>query len=286
MKESSEPTWLQRLVMVGGGVALAAGAAAIARRTRVQDRVKRWLGPPSDEAKALVEGEVTQLPPLFQPRTSAAARTDALWSKPGHAPANEQAVNVVMTIARGELNEALTALFPARIKLSSSDEAWLEIDALTSIKYEPGRGVMLRAAAQLNYPLPMLPDRFTIDELTVLVTPMIVEGADGLVMAFKLDIADVDVKYLPDFVDAAIGARINKLLHDKLAKIAWDFPATLDRVVNLPKRVSLLRQIALGPTRAAVEIASEGLVVRFVIPLSFRHEGLDEASRPLSSPAS
>ncbi len=132
--------------------------------------------------------------------------------------------------------------------------------------------MLLRCAARVNYPIPVLPDRYLLEELTVLVTPMIVDGEHGPVMAFKLDITDVDIKYMPEFVDAAVATRINKTLSENIAKIAWNFQGTLDRVLNLPQRVSQLRQIALGPTRARVEIAEDGLVVRFAVPLSFRHE--------------
>lgn len=277
MKSTKAPSLFQRMAMVGGGLALVAGATAVAKRSRLQEAVGKWLGNAAQRGKAFVDAGAVR-PPLFQQRPSDVAACDVIWSKPGDATANERAVNVVMTISRSELKEALKAAFPLRIQLSSEEDTWIEVAALESLNYQPGRGVLLRCAARVNYPIPVLPDRYLLEELTVLVTPTIVDGERGPVMAFKLDITDVDVKYLPDFVDAAIAARINKTLRDKVAKIAWDFQATIDRVLSLPPRVSELRQIALGPTRASVEIADDGLVVRFAVPLSFRHEPAPEVN--------
>ena len=85
-------------------------------------------------------------------------------------------------------------------------------------------------------------------------------------------LSDFNVKYMPEFVDDVIASKINDAIRDKAETIAWNASKTLDRLIHLPKRLSLLRGLELGPVRATIEVANEGLLIRCVLPLTLTHE--------------
>lgn len=274
----------KRVAIVGGGLAALAGSALLLRKTGMGKKIAGLLGldPSAPNARPLARVFVHSGTTVMHkpPRPTGAAASFAngplsaelIWAKPGTAKVNETAVNAVLTISRSELKDFLKSAFPLRVALNASGDAWFEISELDGINYEPGRGIVLRCAARVNYPIPVLPDAYTLQEVAVTVLPMIAERDGHTFVQFKIDLSDFNVKYLPEFVDDVIVGKINDAMRDKAETIAWNASKTLDRLIHLPKRLRLLRGLELGPVRATIEIANEGLIVRCVLPLTLTHE--------------
>jgi len=281
MKQSS---LVQRVALVGGGLAAVAGAALLLGSPAIRHALLKALGLASDGAngdrpapRMFMHSGSTVMHPSPLPGAGSTLiagqrAADLIWSKPGTAHPEETAVNGVLTISRSELMELLKSAFPLHVAISADGEAWIEINELAGIKYEPGLGVVLRCSARVNYPLPVLPDSFTLTEVAVTILPLIIEREGRTYMQFKVDVSDIDLKFLPGFVDDVVSDKINSAIKDRADKIAWNASKTLNRHVRFPKRLSLLRGLDLGPVRATLEVANEGLIVRCVLPLTLTHE--------------
>jgi|GEM_PF-1836559 len=273
----------QRIAIVGGGLAALAGAALLLQKTGVRQTLARLVGlEPSAQAgpsaRVFVHSGTTVIHPPPPPNNAPGAFNegqrgpDLIWCKPGDSTMDETAVNAVLTISRSELKELLKSAFPIHVAISADGEAWVEVTELDGIRYEPGHGIVLRCAARVNYPIPVLPDTFTLSEVAITVKPMIVEREGKTFMQFKVDVSELDLKFIPGFVDDVITDKLNGAIRDKADKIAWNVSKTLNRLIHLPQRLTLLRGVELGPVRATMEIANEGLLVRCVLPVMLTHE--------------
>lgn len=273
----------QRIAIVGGGLAALAGSALLIQKTGLKQTLVKLLGldaAPSGtpSARVFVHSGTTVIHPPPLPSNAPGAFNegprgpDLIWVKPGDTTSDETAINAVLTISRSELKELLKSAFPIHVAISADGEAWVEVTELDGIKYEPGHGIVLRCAARVNYPIPVLPDTFTLSEVAITVMPVIVEREGKTFMQFNVDVSELDLKFIPGFVDDVISDKINDAIRDKAHKIAWNVSKTLDRLIRFPERLSLLRGIELGPVRATMEVANEGLLVRCVLPVMLMHE--------------
>ena len=185
-------------------------------------------------------------------------------------------MELAITAHRDELIQALGDFVPVRIVLASAegtdDPRWVQVDALEEVTFLPGSGLRATCSARVHYPLPILPDDFTVKHVSLEVVPAIIAGPNGAVLAFTLRVGELDIKHLPDFVDRAVAKQINDGLRENATSIAWDFEKTLHRTVRLTERLGLVRALLLGVPRGSVEVTADGIVLRLALHVSFEHE--------------
>lgn len=246
------------------GLGLAAGVAGFmawntepARRLRAQ--AAQWLSAQFEEPKR--KKRPKQSPPPV-PR-------DSLAHTSGLIPSPMGVATVSLAIAHEDLATILRAAFPMRAMID--DNAWLQIDELEDVAYLGAEGIRIVFSAKIHYPLPILPDRFTIEHASVTVKPTIATGDNGFVLAFHCQLGAFDLKYIPDFIDGMIAKKINEVFEEKLSDIAWNFTDTLTRQIALPEKIALLEAIRMGPPKGRVEFAERGLIIRIALPLGFMH---------------
>lgn len=193
-------------------------------------------------------------------------------------------MDMTITLHRDELLRAIRDFLPMRLKIgnleTNDDPPWIHIDEVEEAEFLPGRGVRVSCAARIHFPLPLLPDDFTVQHAVLEMVPAIVEGPEGPVLAFRLDVPDIDVKYVPEFVDRAVLKRVNAALIEHASSIAWKFGKTLSRVISLPIRLQIVRAVALSAPSGSVEVTADGIFLRLSCDVSFRHAEPIEAPAP------
>ena len=185
-------------------------------------------------------------------------------------------MDFAITLHRDELIRAIRDFLPMRLLLGSlegdDDLAWVEIDAIETATFVPRSGLRATCAARIHYPLAIVPD-FTVQHVSLAMTPAVVAGPDGPLLAFKLDVDELDIKYLPEFVDRSVARRINEALIEHATSIAWNFSKTLTGIVHLPQRLEMVRTLELGAPEGRVEVTETGIVIRLSVDVSFHHAG-------------
>lgn len=188
---------------------------------------------------------------------------------------------IAFTIHRDDLTRALQDFLPMRLLIGklaeTTDPPWVQIDALEGTDFVPGRGVRVTCAAKIHFPLPLLPDDFTVQNAVFEMAPAILSGPDGPVLAFTLALQDLDLANLPAFVDRAVLKRVNALLIEYASTIAWNFSKTLTRTAQLPKRLHLVHRVTLSGPSGVVTVTEESIVAQLAVDVSFQH-GLDPAA--------
>jgi hypothetical protein len=193
-------------------------------------------------------------------------------------------MDIALTLSREELVQALSDFLPMRLLFGkiegNSDPAWLQIDQLETVSFFPARALGMTCAARVHYPLPILPDTFVVQHVSIEMVPSIIDGPVGKVLAFELHVADLDLKFVPSFIDRTICDKINTALREHASVIAWDFEHTLSRVVRLPQRMSLVTDLTLTEPTAEVWVGDDGMTVRMNVAVGFLHDGLARRDAP------
>ena len=186
-------------------------------------------------------------------------------------------MDLAITLHRDELVQAMADFLPMRLLLGKlegiDDPAWVQIDAIETATFVPCRGLRLSCAARIHYPLPVVPDDFAVQHATLEMVPAIAPGPGGAVLAFRLDVGDFELKYLPEVVDRTVARKINEALCEHATSIAWDFTKTLTRMVQLPERLRIVRTLELRAPRGEVQVTEDSIVLQLSVDVSFHHAG-------------
>jgi hypothetical protein len=184
-------------------------------------------------------------------------------------------MNLVLTMHRDELGPLIHDFLPMRLTLGKhgdEEPAWFEIDTIETMTFLPGHGLRLTFPARVHYPMPLLPSDFTLQRVSLEVVPTMVPSAEGQVLAFRMEVAALDVQYLPGFVDRLVADKISRTLMENATTIAWNFSRTLTRHFRLPQRFSRVRGVEMVSERGDVVVTGDSIIVTLVASLSFLHE--------------
>ena len=193
-------------------------------------------------------------------------------------------MDIAITLHRNDLIRAIREFLPMRLLIGNLDEnddpAWIEIDEPESVTFVPGVGLRLGCAAQVHYPIAILPDDFTVQHATLQMVPKILTGPDGPILAFTLDLEDVNFESLPKFVDRAVVKRVNAAFVDHVESIAWNFSKTLTRMVQLPRRLERVRVLELGEPQGEVTVTADGILLQLSLDATFHHDAAETKASP------
>lgn len=192
-----------------------------------------------------------------------------------------------ITVGAQELVDAVVEVLPMRLYLGKPDEAdrpWFQINNVRDAMFVPQEGLRVTCAATVHYPMPVLPDEYTVLETKVRMHPRLKtadEPGSGPVLAFMLGIEDFDIKYVPQFVDDTIASIINKQLRDRASRIAWDFSKTFTRRFKLPERLRLVTDLLIRSESADLVVKEDAIVLTINVAVNFEH---DEAAVAAAMP--
>lgn len=152
-----------------------------------------------------------------------------------------------------ELERVASSLLPMRVDLSKDPEGatrWLDVDRLLGSELIADKGLLLRATASLRWPDRSILDAITIKRLELLLTPRLVATAEGTGLSISLSVADLDLRWVPSFVDRVLLDRINTGLAEVSERICWDFSETLSVKFNETRSHTNIASIALDVSTA------------------------------------
>ena len=147
----------------------------------------------------------------------------------------------------------------------------------TTVTLVPDEGVRITCPAELTWSIVGMSPSVTIDELSVMILPRVVELEKGSALEFRLEVKEADFHSFPAFIDDTIVKAVNRSLAKK--KPTWNFTKTLTRTASLAglfDPVEALRiEVSWGKTKLGAEVL--GLVVSFEV-------GFDRADSSVAAP--
>lgn len=172
-------------------------------------------------------------------------------------------------VTEEDLRQVLATLLPVKIHLDTDPgtDRWLQLQVPESIALVEGKGVCLSCPAELRWSIVGIDVPVKIHQLTVFLTPKIVEKNRGEVLAFGIELEEADVAGIPGLVDTAIMKAVNGALAAK--DLEWDFRETLLRKFEMPEMLDPIATLDLESKWGKVRMSREALVLALSLHISF-----------------
>lgn len=167
----------------------------------------------------------------------------------------------------------LGQLMPATVTLDAqgaeAGQRWMRIEPPHHVDFVPAVGLRVRTTATLQWTAVGLAVPATLNEVTLLVRPVVTSGERGPKLVFRPEIEQADVKFLPAFVDEAIAARINSALAAQGDLVAWHFGETLAQRVAMPHNLTPVDAFHLAAGNLDVTVHEQGIVLKLRLEARF-----------------
>ena len=172
-------------------------------------------------------------------------------------------------ITHEDLVQVLGEILPVKIHLDADKEPdrWLELHRATEVALVPDQGLRVVCSAELMWSIAGVSPSIKLDELGLLLRPMVVEKNKGHVLEFKIEIEDADIRGIPGIIDATIVKAVNSSLAEK--ELTWNFTETLTRTVGLGKMFEPIEALKINVAWGKRRLTSEALVLVVSFKLNF-----------------
>lgn len=173
------------------------------------------------------------------------------------------------TFTREDIATFLDAFFPLRVVLEGGKRK-LFLGKPDAVELVPGRGLRVVAHGRVLWPVLGVTVPVSVPAVRILLEPRIETREDPSgthdVLAFHLQVEDLDVKNVPGVVETPVVNLINADLEKNGAVFAWKFTDTLSFKFPLPQSLAPANAIELAAKWGEARIAEEGLT----LAVSFR----------------
>ncbi|MGK4003531.1 hypothetical protein WMF31_12955 [Sorangium sp. So ce1036] len=172
-------------------------------------------------------------------------------------------------ITREDLAQVLGELLPVKIHLDDDEKTdrWLYLDRATAITLVEDMGLRVSCPAELKWSIAGVTPTIKLDELTVLISPEIIEKNKGSVLGFNLELEAADIRGIPAIIDNTVVKAVNSALASK--KLEWNFTKTLTHTVGLPSHLEPIEGLHIGVAWGKRRIGQEALALVVSFKLSF-----------------
>ncbi|HEX5656729.1 MAG TPA: hypothetical protein VFX59_06010 [Polyangiales bacterium] len=173
--------------------------------------------------------------------------------------------------SRDEVVAFASEFLPLKLQLGDpkKDERYLLLSDPKTIDLVPGRGLRIACRAQIRWPVLGMNVPITARNLSVLMTPSVVELDGQPALAFKPRIEQADLSGVPARLDSTLTEAVNRALMERVAP-TWKFGTMLTRSIAMPAMLSTTQSIDLGVAAGEVHVSEEAftfsLVVRATAP--------------------
>lgn len=180
-------------------------------------------------------------------------------------------------MTRQEIADMIRSFMPVRIALSDRDgdgeaERWVEIRDPRDLSIEPGQGIFLDFAMRVHWPLPLLPDDFTIRNVSGSLRPEIICLDGSTSLALSLNVLELDIQHVPDALDELIKNTVQQKLTAMQARLVWKIAETMNVSVELPEWIDPRKVASIQAVDASVEMRPDALTIRAPLDLTL-HTG-------------
>jgi hypothetical protein len=165
-------------------------------------------------------------------------------------------------LSHDDLATLVAQLLPLDLRLGDSDgDPELRLSDLAKVELIENQGLRVECRAAIRWSVLGLDVPITVDSLALMLVPSVVKRSGRDALAFKIQLAELDVAWMPAAIDATIRERVNRELRDKQRHLVWTFSQTLSHVFTLPEAVRPIDALELEVAWGKVRVTSEALVM-------------------------
>lgn len=170
-------------------------------------------------------------------------------------------------LPRSDLDALLNQLLPLKVLLGGEDDddRSLLLRDPRGLSFVPGRGVSFSCTADIRWSVLGLTVPILLRQLSVLLTPSIVQRTSGAALVFEPSIEQADLAGVPAVVETHLVERVNQALYERQVELGWEFAKTLSHSFTLPALLANVRSFNLGVGESSVEVLPDGLVLEVAL---------------------
>jgi hypothetical protein len=168
--------------------------------------------------------------------------------------------------SRDEVVAFATQWLPLKLQLGDpkKDERYLLLSDPKTIDLVPQRGLRIACRAQIRWPVLGINVPITARNLSVLMTPSIVQVEGQPALAFLPRIEQADLSGVPSRLDGTLTEAVNRALAERV-KPTWPFGASFTRSIPMPAVLSTTASIDLGVHAGEVHVTAEAFTFAVVV---------------------
>ncbi len=164
-------------------------------------------------------------------------------------------------LSKEDLTTLAIQFMPLELKLSERGE--LAVSDPTDITLVPGVGLRLVCKAKLHWPVLGIVVPVTLNSLTIVLRPEMVQRTTGDALVFKVEIEHADIAGVPTMIDDKITAKVNEELAAKHVELSWGYPTTLSHVFKLPAAIAPIDTFEIDVARGKVVVTENAVTLAF-----------------------
>ena len=189
-------------------------------------------------------------------------------------------VTAVLDLAT--LEQLLGELTPLSVRLGDQGgpNRYFTIDRPTLLEFIPGRGLRIRTSAHAHWTLAGVPIPLTIESATLVLEPSLAPPPAAGKLLFTLKLEELEVKNVPNMIEATLMPLINEGLAVLEGPLGWDFAKTLGVKIPIPPKAAPLESFTLSAGSSSVEVTSEAIVMKLALQMHFVHVGAKVVEEP------
>lgn len=178
-------------------------------------------------------------------------------------------MDITATLQPDEFRDFLGDLFPCELRLDPDDDRKrLYLEAPRDLLFEPDeRVVRVSTGGRVCWPVPVVGDGFGLKRVDVDLIPRVVRRAELPHLEIRFALRELDVRYVPAFVDEALLRRVNHALRKLDVRADWAFCDTLTNRVELPEYPFPPTALAMFVTSGSVQIHRDR--IELSVPMKF-----------------
>jgi hypothetical protein len=165
-------------------------------------------------------------------------------------------------LSHDDLATLVAQLLPLDLRLGEADgDPELRLSDLAKVELIENQGLRVECRAAIRWSVLGIDVPITVDSLALKLIPSVVKRSGRDALAFKIQLGELDIAWMPAAIDATIRERVNRELREKQRQLTWSFSQTLSHVFRLPEAVRPIDAIELEVAWGKVRVTSEALVM-------------------------
>jgi hypothetical protein len=166
-------------------------------------------------------------------------------------------------LSQEDLSSLVAQLLPLNIRLGEDEGAdpQLHLSDLASVELIENQGLRIRCRAAIRWAILGIDVPIKLESLALLLSPSVVKTSGRDALAFKLELDQLDVAWIPAAFDETIKQKINRELKEKQRQLTWNFSQNLSHVFKLPSAVRPIDALELDVAWGKVRVTGEALVL-------------------------
>ena len=166
-------------------------------------------------------------------------------------------------LSKDDLAAVIADLCPLTIRLGQDPEEdqYIRLSNPRDVSIVEDLGLRFTCHADIRWPVLGIDVPIAVESITMTLSPAIIPDSSKHVLAFRPQVEQIDLSWIPEMLDQRITEKINGELDEKHIELSWRFAETLSHRFGLP---NFLRPVAALDVEVAwgkVRVTSEAMVM-------------------------